>query len=184
MRPAHIVPTGVERTFRDDEIIVSKTDRQGRLTYVNELFASVSAYSEAELIGKPHNIIRHPQMPRAVFALLWERLEAGREIFAYVVNLAGDGAHYWVLGHFTPTFDAGDQIVGFHSTRRTASRRAVAAATAVYDEILRAERAAAGTKAAVAAGRARLDEILAEAGLSYDEWVWGLEGDQNGEYAA
>jgi PAS domain S-box-containing protein len=182
MRPAHIVPTGVEGTFRDDQIIVSKTDRKGRLTYVNELFASVSGYTEAELIGRAHNIIRHPDMPHAIYSLLWERLEAGREMFAYVVNLAGDGTHYWVLGHFTPTFDAGGQILGYHSTRRTASRRAIAAITTIYADIVRAESAASGTKAAVAAGRARLDEILAEAGQSYDEWVWALENEQ--EYAA
>ena len=74
---AAIVPTGVEKTFRPDQIIVSKTDTQGRLTYVNGLFVDISGYPEHELIGKPHNIIRHPDMPRSVFKLLWDRIASG-----------------------------------------------------------------------------------------------------------
>ena len=76
-----ITPTGVEKTFQPDQIIVSKTDLQGRLTYVNDLFVEISGYQESELIGQPHNVIRHPSMPRSVFRLLWERISAGQEIF-------------------------------------------------------------------------------------------------------
>jgi PAS domain S-box-containing protein len=91
----HEVPlTGVARTFPDTEIIVSKTDTKGRLTYVNDVFSDVSGYTEAEVLGDPHSLVRHPDMPRCVFKLLWQTIEAGDEIFAYVNNRAKNGDHY------------------------------------------------------------------------------------------
>ncbi|MBT3307547.1 MAG: PAS domain S-box protein [Alphaproteobacteria bacterium] len=78
--------TGVERFFEDDEIIVSKTDLKGRVTYANRVFLRLAGYTEQEVLGQPHSIIRHPEMPRCVFKLLWDTLEDGKEIFAYVIN--------------------------------------------------------------------------------------------------
>lgn len=169
-----VTPTGREKTFRPDQIIVSKTDPQGRLTYVNPLFVEISGYTEAELIGKPHNIIRHPDMPRSVFRLLWDRIASGEEIFAYVVNLSADGGHYWVLAHVTPTLDASGRVLGYHSNRRTADPSALAVITDVYKRLVTAERAAGSTPAALEAGTALLEQILAEAGQTYDEMVWSL----------
>lgn len=170
-----IVPSGEERAFAPDDIIVSKTDLTGHLTYVNDVFLEVSRFDEADLIGKPHNVIRHPDMPSAVFKLLWDEIQAGREVFAYVVNLAADGAHYWVLAHVTPTTGPGGAITGFHSNRRTATPGALAQIVPVYDRIRRVERAAGRRSEAVAAGEAELGRILAEAGTTYDRWVWSLE---------
>ncbi len=169
-----IVPTGVEKTFQPDQIIVSKTDPQGRLTYVNDLFVDISGYAEEDLIGQPHNVIRHPDMPRSVFGLLWETIAAGREIFAYVVNLSADGGHYWVLAHVTPTFGSGGRIVGYHSSRRTADASALVRIKALYAELCAEERRHASARDAVAAGSALLQRTLAETGLSYDEYVWSL----------
>lgn len=174
MRGTAVRPTGVERTFGDDEIIVSKTDTQGRLTYVNDVFTRISAYDEADLIGKPHSIIRHPDMPRAVFKLLWDTLRDGRELFAYVKNLSGDGAHYWVLAHVTPTFGPDGGIVGFHSNRRTASRAALDRVEPLYDALLAEERRHSSARDAVAAGYGVLEQLLQEQGRSYDELVWEL----------
>ncbi len=78
----------------------------------------MAKYSYAELMGAPHSLIRHPDMPRCVFKLLWDTLEAKQEIFAYVVNLAKDGSHYWVFAHVTPTLDDRGNIIGSHSNRR------------------------------------------------------------------
>nr|BFE86398.1 hypothetical protein GCM10020093_089990 [Planobispora longispora] len=125
MRASAIRPTGVERTFAPDEIIVTKTDLKGHITYANDVFLRVSAYSEEEVLGQPHSLIRHPDMPRCVFALLWQEIRRGREIFAYVVNLAADGAHYWVLAHVTPSAGPGGQIVGYHSNRRVPGEAAL-----------------------------------------------------------
>jgi PAS domain S-box-containing protein len=176
MRTA-VRPTGVERTFLDDEIIVSKTDLQGRLTYVNDVFARVSAYPESDLIGQPHSVIRHPEMPRTVFRLLWDTLQDGRELFAYVKNLSGDGAHYWVLAHVTPTFGPGGVPVGYHSSRRTASRSALDVVEPLYDRLLREERRHANARDAATAGFACLEAALAEQGLGYEEWVWSISNE-------
>lgn len=175
MRTTHVVPTGVEKRFRPDQVIVSKTDRQGRLTYVNRVFVDISGYAEADLIGQPHNIIRHPDMPRSVFKLLWETIGGGQELFAYVVNLSADGGHYWVLAHVTPTIDPSGQIVGYHSNRRTPDAQALTVVQGLYRDLLAVERSAGSTSAAVAAGTALLEARLAEAAMSYDEWIWSLE---------
>ena len=100
--------TGVERFFDKDEIIVSKTDLKGRMTYCNDVFLRIAGYTEQELLGQPHSIIRHPDMPRCVFKLLWDTIGAGKEIFAYVINRAKNGDHYWVLAHVTPSRDPDD----------------------------------------------------------------------------
>lgn len=182
-RPA-ITPTGVEKTFRADQIIVSKTDLQGRLTYVNDLFVEISGYQESELIGQPHNVIRHPSMPRSVFRLLWERISSGQEIFAYVVNLSADGSHYWVLAHVTPTCDARGSIVGYHSNRRTAPSEAINQVSALYQRLIAEENRHSNARDAVEAGRALLEQELATAGASYDELVWKLNNETATEEVA
>lgn len=164
----------MERTFGADELIVSKTDPKGIIRYANSVFLRVSDYVEEDVLGRPHNVIRHPDMPRCVFRLLWETLESGQEIFAYIVNLAGDGAHYWVLAHVTPSFGPRGEIVGYHSNRRLPDRRAVEQIVPIYASLLAEERRHAATPAAVDAGTATLREILATRGQTYDEFVWDL----------
>ena len=174
-----VEPTGIERPFADDEIIVSKTDLAGRITYVNDVFVRVSAFARRELLGAPHSVIRHPDMPRAVFQLLWDELRAGREVFAYVVNLARNGDHYWVFAHVTPSVDAAGRVVGYHSNRRTVRRAALPAVRSLYAELRAVEHAIergrdGSRRAAVAASMACLTDHLTAGGLSYDEYVWSL----------
>lgn len=171
--------TGQERTFHRDEIIVSKTDLKGRITYANDVFLRISGYSEAELLGQPHNIVRHPDMPRCVYKLLWTRIEAGSEIFAYVVNRAKDGDHYWVFAHVTPVFSNSDNgtgrtITGYHSSRRVPARPAVDAAAGLYAALRAEEARYADRNAAMAASGAMLEKILRDKGTSYDEFVFSL----------
>lgn len=166
--------TGRERTFGDDEIIVSKTDVKGRITYANPVFLRVAGYDEDDLLGKPHNIIRHPDMPACVFELLWATISAGRELFAYVLNLAADGDEYWVYAHITPTFDARRQIIGYHSSRRSPNPAALRKVKPLYAALLAEERKHASKKDGIAAGRRKLTEFLAGAGKTYDELVWSL----------
>ncbi|MEI5676347.1 MULTISPECIES: PAS domain-containing protein [unclassified Nocardioides] len=172
--PTTLRPTGVERTFGADEVIVTKTDLQGRITYANDVFCRVSAYPESEMLGSPHNMIRHPEMPRGVFRLLWQTLAEGREIFAYVVNLASDGAHYWVLAHVTPSLDAAGRVVGYHSNRRLPDPQAIRAVQPVYQRMLLEERRFTKAPEAAAAGLALLEAHLADLDTSYDELVWSL----------
>lgn len=110
-RPA-IHPTGREVFFDRSDVIVSKTDLAGRITYANDVFLAIAGYEEEEVLGEAHNLIRHPDMPRTVFAFLWEALKAGEEVFAYVKNMTKAGDHYWVLAHVTPSRDEAGQVIG------------------------------------------------------------------------
>ncbi len=166
--------TGVERTFGTDEIIVSKTDTRGRIIYANDVFQRVADYTERQLLGQPHNIIRHPDMPRCVFKLLWDTIAAGKEIFAYVKNLARNGDHYWVLAHVTPTFDAAGTIVSYHSSRRCPRRDAVAKAEELYRELLAIESSHADRMAGMDAAFRAMTGKLQAAGVPYDEFVFSL----------
>ncbi len=168
-----IRPTGREKLFGEDEIIVSKTDRHGKITYANDVFVRVSGYSEAELLGMPHSIVRHPDMPRTVFNLLWETIQAGAEIFAYVKNLSADGDHYWVFAHVTPSFDDHGTIVGFHSNRRTPDRRALPVIERIYADLREVERSAAPGEA-IPSGRRALAKKLEELGQPYDVLMFSL----------
>ena len=174
MRRTSSAPTGVERYFDTDELIVSKTDPKGIITYANDVFMRISGYSEEELIGQPHNIIRHPAMPRSVFRLLWDTIQAGQEIFAYINNLAVDGAHYWVFAHVTPSYDPAGQLVGYHSNRRVPERDAVGEAAALYSALCEVEARYPKPADAIAAGMEEFAGRLDRIGQSYDQFVWGL----------
>ena len=166
--------TGVERFFAEDEIIVSKTDVHGVITYANEVFIRVAGYTEEELLGRPHSIIRHPDMPRCVFKLLWDTIQAGEEIFAFVVNRAKCGDHYWVLAHVTPTFDAQGQITGYHSSRRVPERSAVEAVSGIYGELLAVEASERDKQVGMAKATQALLDKLACLEISYPEFVFSL----------
>ncbi|WP_341915655.1 PAS domain-containing protein [Ferrovibrio terrae] len=167
-------PTKTERTFGEDEIIVSKTDLKGRILYANDVFCRVGMYAEHELVGQPHSILRHPDMPRCVFQLLWEEISQGREVFAYVKNMAKNGDFYWVLAHVTPSFNAQGRIEGYHSNRRKPERIAIERVAPLYQQLLAEEAKHADRKQGQAAGYALLQRLLAERGLSYEEFAFAL----------
>ena len=166
--------TGVERTFDADELIVSKTDLKGRITYANRVFLRIADYTEDEVLGQPHSIIRHPHMPRCVFQLLWERIQAGREIFAYVVNAAKNGDHYWVIAHVTPSFDGDNKVAGFHSNRRRPSPKQISAIKPVYDALLTEEKRVEDRRAGLAASSALFKQMLEKKGVEYDAFVLSI----------
>ncbi len=168
-----ITPTSVERVMREDDYIVSMTDTTGRITYGNRIFIEFSGYSESELLGTQHNIIRHPDMPRAVFKLLWDKIAKREECFAYVKNMAKDGSFYWVFANVTPTFDDAGNIAGYFSVRRKPKASGVKVATEVYRLMLEAEKKA-GPVNAIAASTQVLVDIMNEKGLSYDELVLAI----------
>lgn len=171
----NISVTGTERFFDDDELIVSKTDLKGRVTYCNDVFLRLSDYTERQMLGQPHSIIRHPHMPRCVFKLLWETLESGNEIFAYVINRSGNGDHYWVNAHVTPSFDAGGDILGYHSNRRVPDRTVLEEKIIpLYDRLLEEEQRHSDRKEGLAASAGMLTGVLSEAGMEYDEFIASL----------
>lgn len=166
--------TGVERRFREDEIIVSKTDLKGRITYSNDVFQRVAGYTEKELMGAPHSIVRHPDMPRCVFKVLWDTIADRREIFAYVVNRAKNGDHYWVFAHVTPDVDHTGNIVGYHSSRRLPNENAVNAIRPIYSALLAEEARFPNRKDGMEAAVGMLSSTLASKGISYDQFVLSL----------
>lgn len=170
MKRRKFIPTAVERLIGPDEYIISTADTTGRIISVNDVFVKYSGYSREELLNQQHNIIRHPDMPRAVFWLTWEALLAGEDFYGYVKNLGKDGSFYWVFSHILPEHDSSGEIVGYRSVRRAPRPEAVAAVAKLYDEMLAAERVA-GAQASIPAGIAVLGRFLGEQGLSYEQLV-------------
>ena len=117
-----------------DMQLISTTDLKGQITYVNHDFIKVSGFSWDELIGRPHNLIRHPDMPPAAFKDLWETIKAGRVWHQLVKNRCKNGDHYWVDAYVTPVY-AGDEIVGYQSIRTKPSEAAIRKAEACYRSI-------------------------------------------------
>jgi len=170
-----ITPTNTELFFDRGDIIVSKTDIKGRITYANRTFCQTCGYTEAELLGAPHSIIRHPDMPRAVFKLLWDTVLGGHEIFAYVKNMAKNGSFYWVFAHVTPSFDADRKVVGFHSNRRLPNPQIVKTVIEpVYAAVLAEEGRHQNGQAALAAGFKTVIDFLKAKNMSYDEFIFSL----------
>jgi PAS domain S-box-containing protein len=167
-------PTQNEKVLEEDDFIVSKTDPKGIITYGNRIFIQMSGYSEQELLGAPHSILRHPDMPRAVFKLLWDTVQARREICAYVKNLAKDGSFYWVFANVTPSFDTRDNLLGYFSVRRKPRPEAVQVISGLYRTMLEAERKAGDGQAGMKASTAILHQTLEQKGMSYEEFVFGL----------
>jgi len=166
-------PTQYERVMREEDFIISKTDLKGRIAYCNRIFVEFSGYTEAELLGAQHNIIRHPDMPRGVFKFLWDTLESKKECFAYVKNMSKDGGFYWVIANITPNLNDHGQPEGYFSARRKPSQAGVATLSEVYRLMLDEERRA-GPKDACAASLNVLTSLLNQKGLSYEEFILSL----------
>ena len=166
--------TGKECRFSVDEFIVSKTDAKGFITYANDVFLRIAEYSLSEVIGKPHNLIRHPWMPRCIFKLLWDRIKSGNEIFAYVVNRTKNGDHYWVLAHVTPSYDAAGNIIGYHSNRRAPKPEIIDKVAPLYKQLREMEDAAPTPKAGTELSTAALHEWIEKNGGNYDALILSL----------
>jgi len=171
---SHVALSGQERRFSENEVIVTKTDLRGNIIYANNVFCRLAGVREDQVIGAPHSFLRHPDMPRAVFHLLWKQIESGKEIFAYVVNMAANGDHYWVFAHVTPSFDSSGRIIGYHSSRRLPDPGKLAKVKELYRLLKDIEDSASDRASGLRASVAKLEEILAEKGMSYDEFIFSL----------
>ncbi|MGP3507637.1 methyl-accepting chemotaxis protein [Paracidovorax citrulli] len=143
--------TTQEYPFPRGETLVSTTDLQGRILYCNPMFVEVSGYERAELLGQPHNMIRHPDMPEEAFRDMWETIAAGWPWSAAVKNRRKDGTYYWVMANVTPLMEDG-RPVGYMSVRTEASREQIADAEALYGR-MRAEKQAGRMVHALQRGR-------------------------------
>ena len=156
--------------MNDEDFIVSKTDTKGKITYCNEIFIKFSGYTEKELLGKPHNIIRHQEMPKAIFKFLWDNIQKKEEVFAYVLNKSKNEDEYWVFANITASLDDRGNITGYYSVRRAPSSRGVETMQRLYSTLLQAE-----TSGGVSASLKLLEERLKKERQSYDEFLINLQ---------
>jgi len=134
-------PLNIEIELDPKRYIVSETDANGKITFCNDYFIQVSGYSKEELIGQPHSIVRHPDMPRVVFKLLWETISAGKNINAVVKNLAKDGRHYWIFTEFEIRKDTDTgEVIGYHASRKAISKHVIEIIANLYSKLLEIEK--------------------------------------------
>lgn len=155
-----------EHTFSNEFILVSKTDLKGKITYANQEFIKIVGYTEKELIGKAHNIVRHEDMPKIIFKLLWDTIQTGQEINAYVINKCKDGGYYWVFANVVASVNIHGKRLGYHSTRRKPRKEALDIIKPLYKKLLAIEKSS-GMDASLEV----LTNILNEKGVSYEEFV-------------
>jgi len=164
------MPNNHERVMKDEDFIISKTDLTGKITYCNKIFMEMANLNEFELLGKPHNIIRHPDMPKAIFKLLWEKVENKEEIFAYVKNLSSDGSFYWVFANITASCDHNDNIIGYYSVRRKPNPKALDIIIPLYSQMLKIEQ-----EKGMNESLEYLNNILKKERLSYAEFITKIQ---------
>jgi PAS domain S-box-containing protein len=168
-------PTDVEKVMRENDFIVSKTDPKGILKYGNQIFIEFSGYTEQELIGTNHNIVRHPDMPRGVFELLWRTVKTQTEMLAYVKNLCRDGSYYWVLATITPSIDYQGAIIGYYSVRRKPRNYALETIEPIYASMREIEQRYDKRKEGIAASVNYLTEFLESKNTTYEKFVLALD---------
>ena len=154
----------------EDDLIVSKTDLKGRITYGNEHFIKISGYSEKELLNAPHNILRHADMPKVIFEFLWSCIKNKKAINAYVKNKTKNGDFYWVFANVTASVDKNNNLIGYYSVRRKPSNKGLEFIDGFYKELLSAE-----NRGGIAASQKLLNDTLIKEGVSYDEFIVNLQ---------
>ena len=162
---------GKEIKLDPSKTIMSKTDKKGIIEYANEYFMEISGYEEYELMGKPHNIIRHPDMPKVIFKELWVRLKKGENIHALVKNLTKNGDYYWVLTNFETKYDKEGEIISHYSRRKAAPGNAVYQIEKLYKTLLAIEKTQS-----VAVAEKYFVGMLEEKNMSYDEFIFDILG--------
>lgn len=156
-------PKNEEHEVTSVDIIVSKGDEKGDITYANPIFFKLAGYSQVELLEQPHSIIRHPDMPKIVFKFLWDNLKAGKDVKAFVKNLCKDGGFYWVFAHVRVASNPDGSFRNYVSTRKAMSASARKMIEPLYEELLSAEK-----NSGMDASLALLEEALKKNGGSLD----------------
>jgi len=127
--------TNQEKTFQNNEKLISTTDLKGNIVHCNDAFIEISGFDKSELIGSPHNIVRHPDMPQEAFQIMWETLKQGKAWMGLVKNRCKNGDFYWVDAYVTPVTEAG-KVVGYESVRTIPNREDVVRSEKVYQQII------------------------------------------------
>ena len=161
--------------MQEGDFIVSKTDTKGKVTYCNRIFMSIANYQEDEILGNPHNMIRHPDMPKAVFRLLWKTLQKGEEFLGFVKNQTKNGDFYWTFANVTPSYNDNNQLLGYYSVRRKPSRASVEHFSSLYRQMLDEEARHNNAKQAMDAAETILMSTIQSTGKSYNEFILSFE---------
>lgn len=171
MSRIQVVPNNKEFVLNRNDFIVSKTDTKGIITYGNKIFIEMSGYEEEELLGKNHNLIRHPDMPRIAFKIAWEMIQNKQEFFGFVKNLRKDGGYYWVWANITPDLDTNGNIIGYTSVRRKPNPKALEIIIPIYKKLLEAEKSGG-----MDSSKTILMNLLEEKNMEYNELIIALQG--------
>ncbi len=163
------VPLNIETELNPFKTIMSKTDRKGIIEFANNYFMEISEYKEWELMGQPHNVIRHPDMPKVIFKMLWDRLFAGQNIHAVVKNLTKSGKYYWVVTDFKIRYDDNGNIISFYSRRKAIPKKVKAFFEVFYLKLIDIER-----KEGIKASEAYINGYLEDIGKTYDAFILDL----------
>ncbi len=162
-------PTGKEIKLGSTQMLVSKTNAKGDIVYSNECFINVSGYSKLELMGSPHSILRHPDMPRVVFYLMWKEIRRGNNIIAVVKNLSKSGDHYWVTTDFEIKKTRDGKVRNYMAFRQVAPRNVVKIIEPLYAKMLEIEE-----KDGMDGSADYFENFLKEKGVNYNEFIQDL----------
>jgi len=152
-------PIDEEIVLQNNIYIESDTDTKGIITYVNDYFAEISRYTKEELVGQPHSIVRHPDMPKVLFKILWSRIQNGHNFVAAIKNLAKDGRYYWVFTDFDILKDEEGHIIGYKASRKKISKHATDTLDPIYKHLVAIEK-----EEGIEASEAYLDTFLSSHG--------------------
>jgi len=169
-----VTPTNVEHEVKTVDIVVSRGDAEGNITYANPIFWKLSGYTQGELLDKPHSILRHPDMPKIIFKFLWDNISTGKEVKAFVKNLSKDGGFYWVLAHVKAATNPDGSFRNYTSTRKGMTPAARAVIEPLYKKLLEAEQSG-GMEASLPI----LEAFLSENGASLATFNDAMEKIQN-----
>ncbi|CAA6828226.1 MAG: PAS sensor protein [uncultured Sulfurovum sp.] len=169
-----IQPTNIEHPVTSVDIIVSKGNEAGDVTYANPIFFKLAGYTPGELLDRPHSIIRHPDMPKIIFKFLWDRLKNGQDVFAFVKNISKDGGFYWVLAHVRVANNPDGSFRNYVSTRRAMSANARKVIEPLYNQLKEAENIGG-----MSASFEILEAFIKESGGSFDTFNDTMKKIQN-----
>jgi len=163
-------PTQNEVILKEEDFIISKTDLKSKILYGNKIFIEISGYSEEELLGKPHNILRHPDMPRCAFKILYDHIQNGKEWFGFVKNLRKNGGYYWVFANISPTYDSNGNMIGYYSVRRKPRDGFKSIIEPLYQQLLNIE-STGGMNASLEA----VEELLNKHSMNFNELMLKIQ---------
>lgn len=170
-RLAQPTPKDVEITVSPKKTIVSRTDEKGIIRFVNDYFKEIAGYNENELIGQPHNVIRHPDMPKIIFKHLWDELKQGHDVRAIIKNLAKDGRYYWVITNFHTLYDDDGNIIGYYARRKAVPQHVKEEVSKLYKTLKSLEE-----QGGMEASEKFLQQWLKEHNTTYSNYVESLFG--------